>query len=194
MNRAGLWLLASLIAAVPLGCSSTDCVESYREVGGPEAPCVAASSTSSAASETAACFQKPQICPDLSPIRFCSRLGGSTNTINILLDNRGESELTLSRIQLRGDARCAFKQPRTSPEVGEAIKPGASAVFQFRYAPPAGAGEDHAAIEILSDAENLPSLLIPVCGRAVTSTIGIDPSDCLPCEDRTQAEVSDCEA
>ena len=141
-------------------------------VGGTESnPCAVGTSSltvsmGSGAEETT-CFDAPEICPSLSPIRFCARYVQTDNVFNVLLLNKGERPLTINSIKVRGDTRCAFKNPQFSPEIGEkAIEPNDAMVVRFRYNPPA-AGEDHIAIEMTSDADNLPSLLIPVCGKGV---------------------------
>jgi hypothetical protein len=179
-----------VLAALFCACSGDkECVGSFKEVGGPDAPC---RTTRSSTVTDQACFEKPQICPDLSPIRFCSRLGGSSTPINVLLDNRGETPMKVTSVKVLGDTRCAFSAPMVRPELSDSVEPGTSMVMRFHYNPPAAAGEDHAAIEITSDAENLPKLVIQVCGRSVTSTRAAGMDDCLACQDRSTAPPSDC--
>jgi len=172
--------------ALGVGCSDeVECVASYKDKGGPEVPCVATSSASGGANS---CFTPAQICPNIAPITFCTRTGGSSNPVNLTLENRGELPMKITGVKVRGDTRCAFKRAQFSPVIGETIEPGRSMVIRFFYEAPAGAGEDHALVEITSDAENYPTLAIPVCGKS-----GASEAMCLVCnQDRTAAEYTDC--
>ena len=74
--------------------------------------------------------------------------------------------------------------------VGSTIEPRSSLVMRFQYVAPMEVGEDHAVIEVVSDAENFPTLPIAVCGQTVNA--GAPGGMCLQCQDRRQAEYTDC--
>lgn len=182
----------SLVGTGAWACSdSVECFPTVGEGGGAQAPCAVTRVRTSTSPEQA-CFEQPQVCPSLAPIRFCSRLGGSSTPVNITLDNRGEAPLTIKSVKIRGNERCAFKAPQFSPELNTPIEPGSSLVLRFRYEPPMEAGSDFATLEIESDAENFPVLQIRTCGGSVTSTRAINPTECLACEAREEAPFSDC--
>jgi hypothetical protein len=179
-------LLAGMLGVV--ACSdSVECVASYKDLGGPEQPCVITSTTGG---EAAACYEPAQVCPDLSPVAFCSRVRGSTVAVNVLINNRGETPMKISAIKVRGDTRCAFRRAQFAPMVGSTIEPRSSLVMRFQYVAPMEVGEDHAVIEVVSDAENFPTLPIAVCGQTVNA--GAPGGMCLQCQDRRQAEYTDC--
>ena len=176
--------LLGFAAFLPTSCSSSKtCKASYKDVGDEGAACI------QTASSTAACFAKPQMCPNLTPIFFNNRLVSTETPVNVLLENRGEEPMKISSIKVRGDTRCAFKKAMFSPAVGSSIEPGDSMVVRFKYVTPATAGEDHATIEIISDSENLPTLQIPVCGKAVTSST---TQMHLDCQNTRAAAFTDC--
>lgn len=188
--RHFLWLSVSIaaLAGGVVACSDeVECVSSYKDLGNPEQVCTV---SSTAAGGNQACYEPAQICPDLSPIAFCSRTRGSTIAVNLLLNNRGESPMTISSIKVRGDTRCAFKRAQFAPMVGTVIEPRSSMVVRFVYEAPMEPGEDHAVIEVASDAENFPTLTISTCGQSVAP--GQGGGMCLLCQDRRQAEYTDC--
>lgn len=189
-------LIAVSVTLGSAGCSGgQECVDSFSQIGDAFAPC---QTTNDPNTGEPACYNKPQACFSLFPINFRTVLSGMTPegeqrkySVNILISNEGETPLTVSSIRSRGDDRCAFVNGKYSPAIGTAIEGGTSLVFGFEYRP-TGAGTDHAAIEVKSDAENSPTTLIPVCGRAVTSTVGQDPALPMTCEDKGTAEYTDC--
>ncbi len=188
--RQLIWFSISMAALVGgvMACSDeVECVASYKDLGNPEAVCAISSTT---VGSSQACYQPAQICPDLSPVAFCSRTRGSTVAVNVLLNNRGESPMTITSIKVRGDTRCAFKKAQFAPMVGSVIEPRSSMVVRFVYEAPMDPGEDHAVIEVASDAENFPTLPIAVCGQSVAA--GQGGGMCLQCQDRRQAEYTDC--
>ena len=110
--------------------------------------------------------------------------------VNLLIENRGEAAMTITSVKVRGDVRCAFKRAQFAPAIGQKIEAGDSFIVRFFYVVPNAVGDDAAAIEIESDAENLPRLVIPVCGKAVTRGTPNDPNQM--CPDRTTAEYTEC--
>ncbi|MCC7381227.1 MAG: hypothetical protein IT384_05320 [Deltaproteobacteria bacterium] len=190
------FLIAVSVTLGSAGCSAgQECVDSFSQIGDAFTPCV---ETIDPNTGEPACYNKAQACFSLFPINFRTVLSGMTPegeqrkyTVNVIIANQGEAPLTVSGIRSRGDDRCAFVNGKYSPALGAAIEGGKSLVFKFDYRP-TGAGTDHAAIEVKSDAENSPTTLIPVCGRAVTSTVGQDPALPMSCEDRATAEYTDC--
>jgi hypothetical protein len=209
--RLGGWLIGSALAAIPCaiavvstfeGCKGASCLASVR--GQTMDPCAVATSTAVSHPASTACFDAPEICPDLSPVRFCARTISSTNSVNILLKNRGENPMTVTGIKVHGDTRCSFVNPEFSPALGTKIQGGDSMVIRFAYKP-ASPGEDHIAIEVTSDSDNLPTLFIPVCGKGVNPPSDPDagmpdvgevrePSaSCSPsCKDQSMVPATNC--
>lgn len=188
MKTLRLGLLAIPALGLYFACSdSKECAASYRDLGPPEGPCVI---TSTSGGSEGQCYDPAQICPDLSPIAFCSRVVGSTVAVNVLLNNRGETPMKITSIKVRGDTRCAFKRAQFAPMIGTTIEPRSSMVMRFQYVAPMTPGEDHAVIEVASDAENFPTLPLAVCGKTVAA--GQAAGMCLQCEDRRTAEYTDC--
>ncbi|MFO0728010.1 MAG: hypothetical protein U1E65_29790 [Myxococcota bacterium] len=180
--------LAGFAAFLPTSCSSSKaCKASYTEVGDIGAACVATRSSTAA---DYVCFDKPQMCPSLTPIFFNLRKTTSTTAVNLLLENRGEAPMKITSIKVRGDTRCAFKNAMFAPAVGSSIEPGDSMVVRFKYFAPAAEGEDHATIEILSDSENLPTLNINVCGKSVANPPAMQMH--VDCQDKKAADYTDC--
>jgi hypothetical protein len=200
--------LAAIPCAVALmgtfgGCKGTTCLSTVQ--GKNVDPCPVPTSTKSgAAPAPAMCFDAPEICPDVSPVRFCARTTSSTNSVNILLKNTGETPMTVSAIKVHGDTRCAFINPEFSPPFGTKIQGGDSMVIRFAYKP-LTPGEDHIAIEVTSDSDNLPQLFIPVCGKGVNPSTDPDAGvpdvgevrepgpNCSPsCKDQSMVPVTNC--
>jgi hypothetical protein len=187
--------LSGVAAAVAACSDEITCAESLAAAGATaDTPCLAVNARTSTAPERQ-CFTKPQICPDLSPVRFLSRAVSTatvTNAVpvNLLIENRGEAAMTITSVKVRGDVRCAFKRAQFAPAIGQKIEAGDSFIVRFFYVVPNAVGDDAAAIEIESDAENLPRLVIPVCGKAVTRGTPNDPNQM--CPDRTAAEYTEC--
>ncbi len=137
------------------------------------------------------CFDPPQICPDISPLNLCGVgvADPDVHQYNVLLLNRGQKPYKILGVQVRGDAGCAIADVRTVPAIGGEVTGGDAAVLNFTFRPTA-AGDVQAAIEITTDAENFPTLYLPLCGRGVTGTPSAD--DCIACTDASQAEVVTC--
>lgn len=202
---AGLFGL-SLVAGVFSSCKGgVECLKTVR--GTTISPCGLARTSSSVMVRSTACFDAPEICPDLSPVRFCAQPVESDSVVNVLLLNRGEKPLSIRSIKVRGDTRCAFQDPQLSPKL-EGTRPAVvdgrgELVLRFHYRPPSP-GEDHIAIEVTNDSDNLPTLLIPVCGQGVNARAGTDGGSpdatnprnpgpgCLPCQDRSNEPFTTC--
>ena len=177
------------LAAVHPGCAGDDCLESFSSAGGDAA--AVCTSTLAQGSREGVCYARPQICPSLQPVLFNSRLVNTETGFNLLLQNFGRQPLTITGIRVRGDERCAFVEPQTSPAIGQTVEGADGMILRFKYRPPAE-GEDHIQIEVESDAENFPLLSVSVCGRGVTSTTTDEARQPLPCLDRTEAEATSC--
>jgi hypothetical protein len=186
IQRLGL-LAAPLLLA--WACSEQqECAAKWSDVH--QQPGDVCTVTSTTGGGSAQCYEPPQICPDLSPVAFCSREKGSATPVNVLLNNRGETPMKITAVKVRGDTRCAFKRAQFAPMVGAVIEPRSSMVLRFQYVAPMEPGEDHAVIEVASDAENFPTLPIAVCGQSVNA--GGGGGMCLECQDRRTADVTDC--
>ncbi|MBI2374613.1 MAG: hypothetical protein HYV07_11515 [Deltaproteobacteria bacterium] len=183
--------LSSILATALLFAACSEEKVCHQTLSGaPETPCVATSSTTPA--EERECWQKPQICPDLSPVRFCSRVINAVRpaSAGILLSNRGETPMSIKKVEVLGNARCAFKV-KNAPAAGASVKPQDALVLQVQYAP-TETGADHVALRITTDSENFPTLVIGACGRGVATAEEAGGGQCLECEDRTNAEVVEC--
>jgi hypothetical protein len=189
---------AASLLAIPSCNNGQKCLATV--VGGSVDPCVPTSTSSKLAPP---CFDAPEACPDLSPVRFCAREAGSDNVVNLKVLNRGNKPLTVNSVKVRGDTRCAFKMPQYSPALGTAVEGGDSLIFQFQYDPPSP-GDDHIAIEVTTNADNLPLIVIPVCGHGVPPVQNLDGGapdvgqvldpgpNCLPCKDQSKADYTNC--
>lgn len=190
MRRLSLFSTAvmALVGGVVACSDEQECAASYKDLGAPEAVCAVTSTTGGTGQR--ACYEQPQICPDFSPVRFCAREQGTQTSVNVLLDNRGELPMTIRSIKVRGDTRCAFKKAQFAPAIGTVLEPGQSLVMRFQYDAPTTPGEDHALIEVASDAENFPTLSIDVCGESLAT--GQTAAMCLACQDRSAEPYTDC--
>lgn len=193
LGRASLAGALGLTVAVTVSigaCDGDDCAPSYRDRGTPQDVCLGAQTSSAA--EAPACYVPPQVCPNLQPVGFCSRLvGAEPQAFNLLLQNLGREELVITGVKVRGDGRCAFTKPQLDPAFGQPIKAADGQIVRFKYQPPR-AGEDHVMLEFTTNAENFPVLKVAACGRGVTSTTAPEALRCLPCEDKSEAEYTDC--
>lgn len=123
--------------------------------------------------------QEPQICPDQGSMAMPT--GGyvidttappwSSNNV-ITNCSKGGKPLVITKIFVRGDARCAFTEPQI--EATE-IDPGMETAVKIDWKP-AAAGEDHAALVIVSNAQNFPELVLPACSTAYTES-PVAPND-----------------
>ncbi|MBI4815073.1 MAG: hypothetical protein HY791_02370 [Deltaproteobacteria bacterium] len=196
MSRRGLtpaarpyWAIASLLL-LGSACSEEKVCNATLSGATPETPCVATSSTTPA--EERVCWDKPQICPDLSPVRFCNRLAAAERpaSIGLLLSNRGAAPMKIQKVEVLGNERCSFNV-RAEPAVGASVNPDDALVVQVQYNP-ATPGADHVALKVTTDSENFPTLVLPMCGRGVARPEEAGAGQCLECEDRASAVVTEC--
>ena len=140
-----------------------------------------------------ALYKNAQICPDLSPVAFCSRYLNSTTGSPIILTNRGLQGLLISSLSLVGDDNCAYPAPQISPPLGTVIASGQTQIIEVAYAPRKQAS-DYAVLHIVSNAENFPDLAIELCGQGVPSNtpVNSDGGVCLQCNKTTVSSKPAC--
>ena len=91
-----------------------------------------------------------------------------------LTNGASVGDLVITRVTIHGDARCSFSYEEERDLERKAIPPGESAALRVRYRPETP-GEDYAKIRIISNAQNYPSLDLPICGRALPRHVpGLD--------------------
>lgn len=178
---AQLALLAPLLALA--GCEQQG---AQLPAGMPGAPC---DCTPQNPDSCKISYQKAQICPDLSPVQFCSRFVNSTYGTDVLLANRGYEGLRIESVQLLGDDNCAFEAPQLSFVPGPGARPidhmkAESIRLVYR---PKKIAQDHAVLRIISNAENFRQLDIAVCGQGIMAGTpqGPDGGACLVCQKPT---------
>jgi hypothetical protein len=103
---------------------------------------------------------------------------------------------------LTGDKNCHFIFSPSNDVQSMVIKPGSgNSVFIRAIYKPKKLGEDHGHIRVTSNAENLPSLALPICGRAISKYApgkdsGPSPdssaSEFLICKDDSNPVVHEC--
>lgn len=171
-----LWLLLSA-----MGCEGP--IGAGLPQGRPDAPC-RCDVNSPEGCRTA--YQNAQICPDISPVGFCSRYVNKSVNTDVVLFNRGLTGLRITSVTLEGDDNCAFVPPKlsfTAGEDGTIINYMRSEVIRLTYSPTKVA-QDHAVLRIKSNAENFPDLNIAVCGQGLPANAppqGADGGTCLQC-------------
>ncbi len=112
---------------------------------------------------------EPQICPDQGKLRYSDSIDPAAPpfTMTLTLTNctggPGKRNLVISGLAVAGDSRCSFKEPEVE---SREVKPGESIFVRLLYKAPA-VGEDHAALHIISDAQNYKRLVIPICFKAL---------------------------
>jgi hypothetical protein len=127
---------------------------------------------------------KPQICtPDASFVTNVYRLvaGYQGESIPFAINNcsTGNQQLTITKVELMGDARCSFTFKDSSDYVEKKIvEPGGPSVDASTIRTifkPDKLGEDHAAFKITSNAQNYPTYVIPICYKVTPKTApGVD--------------------
>lgn len=103
-----------------------------------------------------------RIAAEPSAIDFGTKSPGERTTAVLKISNSGEAELRLAAAVIRSDARGAFM----SSAAPASLAVGASAELTITYVAPLAEGVDGASVEIESDADNAPLLLIPLGGRS----------------------------
>ncbi|MCP4606107.1 MAG: hypothetical protein GY847_37280 [Proteobacteria bacterium] len=116
--------------------------------------------------------------PDLDPYEF-----------HLQIYNVGDEVLKIDSVKLRGDQYCALTFE--GPDRME-LKKNEASFIRFWYKPQVAA-DDQIALTIVSNAENYPTLIVPICGRGVLPetedpgqkpVCNIPPSDQLDCPTR----------
>lgn len=150
--------------------------------GDPQAPCVCPPGELGSNAACLTTYRNPQICPDLSPVAFCSRYVNTTNFSPIILTNRGFGGLVVNSVSLLGDDNCAFGPPEVSPPLGTVIAAGKQQIIRITYRPQKQL-PDYAELRIESNAENFQRLVIPLCGQGIPMNNPPRPDGgvCLPC-------------
>jgi hypothetical protein len=132
----------------------------------------------------------PEIMIDISPVNVGIReISPDTDLyhFDLQLYNLGDKELRIDSVDYRGDQFCSFTFE--GPDVWEMGK-NESAFIRGWYDPVAP-GEDHISMEIVSNADNYPLFVVPICGKAVPAgtteaefpVCQIPPAEPANCED-----------
>ncbi|MCS6912518.1 MAG: hypothetical protein RMK29_04490 [Myxococcales bacterium] len=148
--------------------------------GSPGAPCTC---TMEHPDSCRISYRNPQICPDLSPVKFCSRFVGSSYSTDVLIFNRGYAPLRIESVSLLGDEHCAFDPPQSSFIPGQSViehMRSESIRLTFR---PRKLGPHFGVLRLVSNAENFRQLDIAVCGQGIMPGMpaGPDGGSCLEC-------------
>jgi hypothetical protein len=108
----------------------------------------------------------PEIFIDISPVNLGVHAvapDAGAYDFDLQLTNRGDRKLVLSSVDYRGDQNCAFTFQ--GPDLWEMGKDESAFIRGFYE--PAIAGEDQIAMEVVSNADNFPNLIVPICALAV---------------------------
>ncbi|MBW2731175.1 MAG: hypothetical protein JRH20_02215 [Deltaproteobacteria bacterium] len=112
---------------------------------------------------------QPQICPDQGSMAMptggyiIAPTAAPYSSNNVITNcSTGQGRLEITKIIVRGDARCAFTEPQIEKTD---VDPGTATAVKIDWKPEA-AGEDHAALVIFSNAQNFPVLVLPACSTA----------------------------
>lgn len=97
-----------------------------------------------------------------SAVDFGTKSPGERVTAVLKVTNTGEAELHISAAVIRSDARSAFMLSAGPTS----LSVGGSAELTVTYVAPLAEGVDGASVEIESDADNAPQLLVPLGGRS----------------------------
>jgi hypothetical protein len=105
---------------------------------------------------------------------------------DLQLINIGEEKLVLESVEYRGDQNCAFTFE--GPDVWE-MNANQSSFVRGWYEPTVPA-EDQIAMTVMSNADNYPELIVPICGLAVPpETEDAVPIECqVPPDDQPNCE------
>ena len=130
----------------------------------------------------------PEIWIDYSPINLgvvgLDELDGSVE-LHVQLTNRGDDLLVIDGVTLRADTRCSMSF--NGPDLTE-LPNEESAFIQLSYSP-TEEGDDHLSLEISSNADNYPLLVVPICSRVVSSVS--DSDEAMSCTEPA-ADQADC--
>lgn len=127
----------------------------------------------------------PTIMVDVSPVNVGVRwVAEDVNPIHfdLQLYNTGDETLILESVDYRGDTNCAFTFE--GPDTLELI--GQESAFIRGWYNPTVVDNDRIAMEVLSNADNYPEMVVPICGRGVPEgTTFARPAFCdIPPEDQ----------
>jgi hypothetical protein len=131
----------------------------------------------------------PEIGIDVSPVNLgihSTEADGGPYQFDLQLTNNGEENLVLESVTYRGDQYCSFTFE--GPDVWE-MSESESAFIRGWY-DPTNPGEDQIAMEVVSNASNFPTLVVPICGKAVPP--GTADAGVLECEVPPTGQA-DCE-
>jgi hypothetical protein len=117
---------------------------------------------------------KPQICPDQGSFRNIYFLDPTWqgDTINFAISNCsvGSEKLTISKVELLGDSRCSFEFDESVNVTSKVVESGGpeqeSSLIQVLFKP-TKLGQDHAALKITTNAQNYPTLILPICFKVI---------------------------
>lgn len=132
----------------------------------------------------------PEISIDVSPINvgvWSTDPSAEARRFDFQLINEGGGVLSIESVSFRGDQNCAFTfEGPDYTELGE----GDAGFVRGWYAPTVE-GEDHIAMDVVSNAENYPTFTVAICGKAVA----LGSQDTTPieaCQD-PPSDQPDCE-
>jgi hypothetical protein len=115
---------------------------------------------------------EPQVCTDrgqrpLATLTLEPNKQNQNLSATFILTNctGGTKKLTINKVRLVGDERCSFKEPEIEKLEISADRKSNSASIRVVYQPKTIGPEDHAALQVVSDAQNFPKFVIPICGR-----------------------------
>jgi hypothetical protein len=127
----------------------------------------------------------PEVWLDLSPVDVgVHSPGGEPHPFSLQVGNRGGEDLTIQRVALYHDPRCAMDLEGPDRWV---LSTGHEALFRGVYTPPDEPGEDVAVLAVDTNDPELPRLLVPICGAAE----GEEPLELAECA-LPEPEVPDC--
>jgi hypothetical protein len=105
------------------------------------------------------------VADDVSPLHF-----------DLQLYNGGGDVLSISSVNYRGDVNCAFTFE--GPDRTE-LGPEESAFIRGWYKPEV-VDLDHIAMDVVSNADNYPLLVVPICGKGIEpGTMAVRPYECV---------------
>lgn len=119
--------------------------------------------SAAACSSTGIVTSQLSISVDPLALNFGNQTSGTHTSKTLTIHNDGPGTITLSGIAIANDARGAFSLGATP----KALSASSSATLQVTYSAPAAEGSDGATLTISSNADNAPTLSVPLSGRSV---------------------------
>ena len=120
-------------------------------------------------------YSPPSIYTQLSPLFLDDHSIGEVYDFDILITNRGDEVLKIERIEVKGDETCAFKFE--GPDINELGKDQYGFIRGFYQ--PQVQGYHQIALHVISNAEDYPDFIIPVCAIAIPAGSS-PPTETLP--------------